>query len=265
MSANGTLVFLHCSTGSSAQWRKPFEHYSDRFHVIAPDLYGYGNMGAWHHRRALTLDDELEIVSAVFETLDHPVHLVGHSYGGAIALHTALRFPGRIKSLCLIEPVAFHLLFAGEMARGEAAREIGSLASDIEVSVISGFPLVAARRFVDYWNGKGTWVGLKVATKQAISKMMVKVCQDFQAVLTEPTQANAYKSIGAPTLILSGTLSPEPTRYIAQRLNQLIPGSRWHGIKGAGHMVPVSHPVQVNAAIDAHLRQVMTSSGQLAA
>ena len=39
-----------------------------------------------------------------------PIHLVGHSYGGGVALRFALSFPERLRSLTLIEPSCFHLL-----------------------------------------------------------------------------------------------------------------------------------------------------------
>ena len=101
------VVVLHSSTGSKGQWRTALAEWTERYRVIAPDLLGYGDTDSWHRPRVLTLADEVEIVAAVIARADRPVHLVGHSYGGAVALHTALALGPRVASLCLIEPTPF--------------------------------------------------------------------------------------------------------------------------------------------------------------
>src|SRR3546814_8229080 len=77
-----------------------------------PDLRGYGATEGWSGRAPMRLADEAALVRALAEEAGEPVHLVGHSYGGAVALMAALHFPEAIASLTLIEPVAFFLLRA---------------------------------------------------------------------------------------------------------------------------------------------------------
>ncbi len=93
-----------------------------------------------------------------------PIHLVGHSYGGAVALRFAMQQPERLRSLVLIEPVAFHLLRdespdpANRRLFGEVM-EIGG--PGVAGPRPSGDYRRAMARFVDYWNGEGAWLRAK--------------------------------------------------------------------------------------------------------
>ena len=108
-SAHPLVVALHCSGGSSRQWRALAERLEGRATFFAPDLYGTAETGHWHGGHAFRLADEAAPLSATIGGWDGPVHLIGHSYGGALALHLASMRPARIASLILYEPTAFHL------------------------------------------------------------------------------------------------------------------------------------------------------------
>ena len=107
------VVLLHSSANSGAQWRALRADTEARYRVLALDLYGYGGTDPWPGHRALTLADEAALAEALIERCDAPVHLIGHSYGGAVALRVALHRPESIATLTLIEPTAFNLLRDG--------------------------------------------------------------------------------------------------------------------------------------------------------
>src|SRR6185503_3141479 len=66
------------------------------------------------------LGQEAALVRALLDRYDGPAHLVGHSYGGAVALNVAHSRGAMLRSLTLIEPVAFHLLRDGNEAASAA-------------------------------------------------------------------------------------------------------------------------------------------------
>lgn len=253
------VVLLHSSTGSKGQWRVAIANWADRYRVVAPDLLGYGDTGPWRGPHALTLADEVEIVAAVIERINCPVHLVGHSYGGAVALHTAMHLGSRIASLSLVEPTAFYLLAQAPDNEPQAmadAAEIKAIAQDIGKSLAAGFPMAAARRFIDYWCAEGVWSQLASERKWRISNQMHKVHQDFHALLCDKTRLTTVAALRMPVLILSGTDSPRPPRTLSRILAEAIPGALHRTIPHAGHMLALTHTTAVNALILKHMQRV---------
>lgn len=249
------IVLLHSSACSKAQWKAAFETFRDCYHVVAPDLLEYGETGPWRGSGRLTLADEATCVKAVMSRCDGPVHLIGHSYGGAVALRTALQHADRLASLTLIEPVAFHVLQQGDAEDHGLFDEITKLARTVAGGVTAGSPLEMAKRFTDYWNGQASWSRLGTDKKLAIGERMYKVVMEFHATITEPTPLAAYSRIDVPTLILCATHSPEPVRRITRILAETLPVCRHRTVQYAGHMSPMTHPTAVNAHIAEHLRR----------
>jgi pimeloyl-ACP methyl ester carboxylesterase len=252
--AGETVLLLHSSAGSGALWRSLTERLRTRCRVLAPDLYGYGDTDPWPGHRALTLADEAALAAAVLPPACGPIHLVGHSYGGAVALRFALQWPGRLRSLTLIEPVAFHLLRdAAEAADRVLFRRVTALAAAVAATTAGGACQDAMAQFIDYWNGEGAWSQATPEAQAALAHRAPKVVLDFQATMSEPTPRAAYRQIAVPALVLRGTQSPRPTRRIAELVAKALPAARLETIDGAGHMLPLTHPESVNAAVAAHL------------
>ena len=96
--------------------------------MLAPEHYGCESTGPWTGEHAFTLADEAARAIALIDQSEGKVHLVGHSYGGGVALHVALARPERIASMALYEPSAFHLLRQMGERGAEAFAEITSVA-----------------------------------------------------------------------------------------------------------------------------------------
>ncbi len=101
------IIALHCSLGSGQQWDKLIETCDGRYHVVAPDISGYGRDVPCSDPAPSRLDMEVEHLTEKLRRLAGPIHLVGHSFGGALAfkLATSGRYAHRVRSLTLIEPV----------------------------------------------------------------------------------------------------------------------------------------------------------------
>jgi pimeloyl-ACP methyl ester carboxylesterase len=251
--AGETVVLLHSSASSGAQWRSLCAPLAERFTALAPDLYGYGASDPWPGRAAMTLADEVAPLEALLARRPGPVHLVGHSYGGAVALRLALRAPTRLRSLTLIEPVAFHLLRGGGAGERTLYDEVTALARGVAAALSSGAYWSAMERFVDYWNGAGAFGRLAPDRRRELARRVGAVALNFAAAMAEPVALGAYRQIRVPTLLLAGAASPPTTRRIVALLAQTLPHAREQVIAGAGHMLPLSHRDPVNAAILAHL------------
>src|SRR5579871_3844459 len=140
-----SVVCLHSSASSSGQWRALMDRLAPAFRVIAVDLYGYGQSPAWSGRRRFSMDYEVALLENVFLSAGDRFHLVGHSYGGAIALKAALAHAGRVASLAIFEPVLFSILLA-EDPEQPASREIISVGDDTSAAVDVGDSARAGQR-----------------------------------------------------------------------------------------------------------------------
>ena len=249
-----TVVLLHSSACSGAQWRSFAESYGESFRVIAPDLYGYGATAPWSGGDRLRLADEAAIVSVLTADCDEPIHLVGHSYGGAVALKLAIERPERVRSLTLIEPVSFHLLWNSDARAVKFFDEVRVLADDVTAAVERGAHAAAMQRFVDYWNGKGAWAGMGERQRDAVLRTAPKIPMDFWAAITEPTLLEDYAALTQPTLILRGDRSPAPVQRIADLLASALSRVQTKILHGAGHMLPLTHRHIVNPIVAQQLQ-----------
>ena len=104
-----TVVLLHSSGSSGRQWDPLIAGLHDRFRLHAVDLHGHGGTPAWQAGRPMSLEDDAALVEPLL-LAPGGVHLVGHSYGGALALKLAALHPERVNSVAVYEPVLFRLL-----------------------------------------------------------------------------------------------------------------------------------------------------------
>ncbi len=249
------VIALHCSGASGAQWRRLAGVLGPDYRVHAPDFFGAGGTGPWPGARAFTLAEEAAPLLERIGRADRPVFLVGHSYGGGVALHIAAARPERVAGLALYEPSAFHLLRAAGPSAAAALDEIRAVSRACDGHVLVGDLNAAAAAFVDYWNGAGTWAGLAAGTRAGLTRWVGKAPLEFRALLDETTAPARYRGITCPVLIMRGRRAPAPTRVVAARLAALLPDSRVAVVEGAGHMGPISHADVVAARIAAQVRR----------
>jgi pimeloyl-ACP methyl ester carboxylesterase len=247
------VVMSHCSAACKNEWKPLRETLGERFRTVALDQWGCGESNSWPGHVAFTLAAEAAPLLEVIDAIDGPVHLVGHSYGGSVALRVACERPNVLRSLTLIEPTAFHLLRMGDLPEKERFYEIAAVSAAVNDAVLSGDHRGGTARFVNYWNGPEAWDRSSERTRAELSERLPKVALDFRALFREETELAAYRKIGVPTLLLRGGISPAPTRRIVEMLATVLPRSRIEVIPGAGHMSPFTHAAAVNAVIKGHL------------
>lgn len=113
------IVALHCSLGSGKQWSSLIEACGSQYLAVALDISGYGKNAPWNVPALSRREYEAEYLYRDVDALPHPIHLVGHSFGAAIAfeLATGMRYARCVRSLTLIEPVLPSVLLDWEPDR----------------------------------------------------------------------------------------------------------------------------------------------------
>lgn len=248
------IVLLHSSMASKSQWRELIERMRKTHRLIAIDLHGYGETPMPATRETFSLGDEVQLVGRVLaETLEpgERFHLVGHSYGGAVALRFAYDMRQRVRSLSLFEPMAPHLLGHNDPGRND----LKTLAQTVEASLKQGDLPGATARFIDYWSGPGSFFHLSTDRQAALSRTFAKVPLDFRASFDEPLAVYDYLRITMPTCLIGGLFSPRSTAGVLEVLTEVLPDYRLHWV-AASHMAPVTHAALVNPIIEGFIHQV---------
>jgi pimeloyl-ACP methyl ester carboxylesterase len=239
-----TVLCLHSSGSSGRQFSRLAGSFDPSLEVLCPELLGYDVEASWELGREMSLDDEVERLLPLIDARSQGVHVLGHSYGGSVALQLALHRPERVKSLTLYEPVRFGVLFGDETTQA-SAREAISIGLEVGRKVLAGQLRGAAALFVDYWSGHGAWEGLGHGLQDSMLQRMPKIRAEYQALFADPVPRSAYERLHMPVRLLGGSRSPRPVRDIARVLASRLPRPRWLEIIGAGHMAPLAQPALV--------------------
>ena len=245
------VVLLHSSCYSRRQWRRLVAELAGRYRTLALDLYGYGETSWPADPEAFSIDDEVALVEHVLDRVAGPVHLVGHSYGGVVALATAVRHPERVRSLALHEPVVLQVAQTGPLA--PVGAEIGRMVELLAERVEAGAAAEAAQYFIDYWRGAGTWAALPEQGRREAARVIPKLPVELRAMLRSPYGLRDYGAIRSPVCLTAGTVGPPAARRVAERLATVFDDGSLQLVTGAGHMAPVTHPQLINPRIAAHL------------
>jgi pimeloyl-ACP methyl ester carboxylesterase len=236
-----TVLLIHSGGFTSRQWRRLGELLAPRHRVIAPDLIGYGS-ARWPIGKPFHFRDDVARLAGL---LAEPAHVVGHSYGGLLALQLALARPELVRSLAVYEPVAFGVL--DEPADAAARDAIGELAGYEPDE--RGVDERWLATFVDWWNGEGAWARLAPETQQAFRDVGWKVSQEVASLVADRTDRARYATIAQPTLLLGGARTPPAERHTLAKLARVLPHATLQMFPELGHMGPITHAPIVNAAI----------------
>jgi pimeloyl-ACP methyl ester carboxylesterase len=202
------------------------------------------------------LEHELALIDALLNIGPEPVHLVGHSYGGALMAHTAVRAPGHVRSLTLIEPTLFHLLASTQMTI--AHQEIWEQAQRVIRHVTAGDPEEAARGFIDYWVAPGAYDAMDERVRASVTAGMAKVHDEWlTAFEAQGATAEALAALGMPIQLIAGSNTTRAARDVVVVLRSIWPGAAYAEIAGAGHMSPFTHAARVNDVVERFLNETI--------
>jgi pimeloyl-ACP methyl ester carboxylesterase len=160
----------------------------------------------------------------------------------------ALAHPARVRAVAVYEPTLFALL-EQESPGQEAANGIRRAAADAAAAIEAKDHAEAARRFIDYWMGPGSWDRMPAARQAPVAASMVNIAGWARALFCEPTPLAAFRGLEMPVLYMLGARSPASSRGVARLLTKTFPDVRVVEFPDLGHMGPVTHAGAVNDAV----------------
>jgi [ribosomal protein S5]-alanine N-acetyltransferase len=227
------VVLLHGFGLDARMWSEQVTALKRCRRVLAPDLPGFGPTGAEAGvtRPAAALH---ELISA--KRLE-PVHLVGLSYGGAVAVDFALAHPDKVRTLALVdalllgEPSGIDS-WASCVERAKVGDLLGARTAWLEAAPFEGLrgrpeAWQRARVMVNAYRG-GHWRGT------------------VETAWERPEPRPHLKKVQCPVLVLVGERDSPNFRAMAQTYRQQLPHARLLEMAGLGHMGPMEDPKRLN-------------------
>ena len=242
------LVPGSCSTG--AAWRSVVSHLGNGFRCVTTSLLGYGDTDESRTMADASIDHECRVVEEVIERAGGRVHLVGHSFGGLVALAVALRGHAPLASLTIFEAPAVGFL-RGE-GDGNHYRDFRNLTDGYFRAYRSG-NREAIAAMIDFYGGPGTFASWPQRVRShAVETTPVNMLDWAGAYAFTPSNT-ALSALAVPTQIIVGAMSHPAVQRANESVMQRIPGAVLSEIEGAAHFMIATHPEQVAKIISDHV------------
>ena len=247
------VVLIHGNPGSCQDWSRLYAPISSRYRAIAFDRPGHGHSDRPNHR-PITVEVQAEMLNAALThvEVERPI-VVGHSWGGSLALVYALQFPDAISGVVLLAPAAYE--------------------SDDGVSFLSklpGWPVIGDVLNFLFTPLLGPWlVRTDIAKAFAPDPVPKKYLRHVLAEWTRPKKvkwysvddallneslpkfADRYPDIKVPVVVVTGDADQiVPAEQNAERLYHALPNAHLNLLPKTGHQIPFTRPEAVLAAID---------------
>ena len=237
-----TTLMIHSSGLSSRQWGRLSEALPGS--CVAPDLHGYPAGPRWDGGPALSLD--LDYLVSTLDGIEGPVDVIGHSYGGSLALLLALERPERVRRLIVHEPVLWGVLLSD--GPPELAEAINVFAESGFIGAEDGGGPAWMEAFVDYWNVPGAWSVMAEHHQRSFLAVGKKVFAEVMDLFHLRTPGSDFDGLGMPTLITVGNATTPEEAAVCEALAARLP-SRTLEVFDGGHMTPLSHAGPFNEAV----------------
>ncbi|WP_282610448.1 alpha/beta fold hydrolase [Pelagibius sp. Alg239-R121] len=232
------VLFIPGSFSTPAAWRPMQKLLPACYRLSATSLCGYGATEETRSIGDLEMTHEVQVIERVAGEIGQPLHLVGHSFGGTVALATALA--GRINVLSLAVFEANPLELIREQGSQEAFDEVHRMSQAFETAYHEG-ELDAAGRIIDFWGGEGVFAAMPEAVRDYCRKTAYANVLDWRSAFAFHATKKDYAQLKMPVLLVRGSNACSAMAHITDALDDSLPDVRAAVVEGANHFLITSH------------------------
>jgi pimeloyl-ACP methyl ester carboxylesterase len=255
-SGEQTVVLIHGNAGNAADFEfGVIERLASSYHVLAFDRPGHGSSERGDHMSAVERQARLIHDSLVQLGIRRPI-LVGHSWGGSLALAYGLEYPQEVSGLVLLAPAAYPEKLSFWFKAATKVPVIGELGALLGRSIFCR-DLVKHEIANAFYPQRVPDGYLQIVRRTWLGRRQVKAYFADEANLYRSLSgmSDRYSTIGLPTIIVAGDADKVvDSSENAYRLHDTIRGSRLVRLKDMGHEIPQTHPEIVADAVNSILK-----------
>ena len=246
------VLLIHGFGGSSHNWSRVAEDLAEDFWLVAPDLRGFGWSERPDSRQAYAFENQVRTVLGVLDALEiERAHVVGHSYGGGVALWLANRHPERVRSLVLVGST----LPGTEYETGRRLPSAGPL-TPIAVRWMLRPAFLRSALESSYYDPDKVDDALVASYRERLSVEGInRAFRGLTAKSSRPRGSLDLARLTIPTLVVWGAEDPLLPADSGRRFAEAIPNGRFLAIPECGHTPMEETPEAFVAAVEPFLAE----------
>jgi len=235
------------------------------YRLIGTSLNGYGNTAETRSIGDADITHGVRVIEAVAARIGEPLHLVGHSLGGYIALAAALAGNIELLSLSLFEanpmplvkPSRMDLFALAEKITADFAAAIAAEQADAAGLIIDfwggrgSFQSMpeAVGLIIDFWGGRGSFQSMPEAVRAYCRTTTAANLLDWHGALAADLTANDCVQLDCDVLLVRGSEANSLIVAITDLLREHLPNAQPRVVAGAGHFLISSHADECGALL----------------
>jgi pimeloyl-ACP methyl ester carboxylesterase len=250
------IVFVHGAVCDLRIWLDQVELFGQDYRAVSYSRRSHWPAGHYPSNTKYLRTDHARDLIGFLEALHlKKAHIVGHSFGAAIALLAAIERPDLIRTLTLGEPSPFLGLFEDSELDLVTKQKIGF--DEARVLAQSGQATAAVRKFLSVIVGADVLDQLPPATKSVVSDNVATLAPMLEHYYESPPfDCDRLNRITFPTLLMSGEFSPRIALLGNSRLNDCLPNSREVVLPSISHGLHIEDPAGFSRAVKEFFAEV---------
>jgi esterase len=229
------IACVHGGGSSAVMWSDAVARLAALGRVITYDRRGCARSERPVPFEQTTVSEQADDAAALLDALEAvPAIVIGRSYGGAVAVDVALRYPAQVRALVLLEGDALGLSPAGlEWTKGLGQR-LRQVAAQEGVDAVY-------ETLIEEVMGEGVWDSFPEDVQRLLTQNGPALLAELHYVDEPMPDAVAFATIEVPALLVAASDSPPEQRDMTEKMAAVLPRARLAQVEG-GHLVDPAAP-----------------------